>query len=651
MIPEDLYGFRWVLDARLSPDGARVAFVVCEVDRVANDYTSSIWVGPSDGSAEPRRFTWHSPNAPKRDLDPRWSPDGARIAFTSTREKDREQLYVMDAAGGEAMRLTDLPEEVVEPAWSHDGRTIAFASRVPDPAYEEEDDRKRGPRRFTRLQFKLDNVGWTGDRRQHIFTVAADGSGEPRQITDGDFEDESPVWSPDGSLIAFVSNRDDDWDLSTVRDVYVIESEGGEPKPLTGGEGAAEMPAWSPDGSAIAYHLTPGNLDEPRHARIAMVDVSRRDVHTLTDSLDRNCNPYPPLRAPEWSSNGEIVFALEDHGNTHLYRVTTAGDATPVVTGELNLTGWDCRAGRIVYLATTPTELPQLFTLDGDSGRRLTDVQRPLPGGRSYLDAERFTATSPDGSEVDAWIVRPDGFVEGRRYPVLLNIHGGPFAQYGNRFFDEFQAQAGAGYVVLYSNPRGSSGSTEEWGRAIRGPGEGGPGMGTVDYEDVMAVVDTALERFDFCDPDRLGVLGGSYGGYLTSWIVAHTDRFKAACSERSVNDWHSMFGSSDSGWTFKGYVGSFLFEKPDAWRAMSPTTYATGIKTPLMIMHAENDLRCNVEQAEQLFTALRLLGREVELVRWPAEGHEMSRSGSPAHRVARLEVLLEWFDRYLSDD
>jgi dipeptidyl aminopeptidase/acylaminoacyl peptidase len=256
---------------------------------------------------------------------------------------------------------------------------------------------------------------------------------------------------------------------------------------------------------------------------------------------------------------------------------------------------------------------------------------------------------STDGSEVDAWIVRPHGFEEGRRYPVLLNIHGGPFAQYGDRFLDEFQVQAGAGYVVLYSNPRGSSGSTEEWARAIRGPGAEGPGMGTVDYDDVMAVVDTALARFDFCDPERLGVIGGSYGGFLTSWIVSRTDRFKAACSERSVNDWHSMYGSSDSGWTFKGYVGAHLFEDPDAWHAISPTTYAENIRTPLMIMHSENDLRCNVEQAEQLFTTLRLLKRNVEMVRWPAESHELSRSGSPAHRVGRFEIILEWFGRYLS--
>ena len=234
------------------------------------------------------------------------------------------------------------------------------------------------------------------------------------------------------------------------------------------------------------------------------------------------------------------------------------------------------------------------------------------------------------------------------RYPVLLSIHGGPFTQYGTGFFDEFQVYAGAGYAVVYSNPRGSSGYSEDWGRAIRGPGDLGPGWGSVDYEDLMAVMDTALERYDFCDPERTGVLGGSYGGFMTSWIVSHTNRFKAACSERAVNNMVSMYGSSDIGWVFKGYHGAFVHDDVEQYLAMSPWTYAKAIETPLLILHSEQDLRCNIEQAEQLFTTLRLLEREVELVRFPAESHELSRSGSPVHRVRRFEILLDWFDRYL---
>jgi dipeptidyl aminopeptidase/acylaminoacyl peptidase len=278
----------------------------------------------------------------------------------------------------------------------------------------------------------------------------------------------------------------------------------------------------------------------------------------------------------------------------------------------------------------------------------LTEVTRPFTAARELAEPERFTAVSADGSEVEAWVIRPVGFEPGRQYPVLLNVHGGPFSQYGDKFFDEFQVFAGAGYVVLYSNPRGSSGYSEEWGRAIRGPVEGGPGWGTVDYEDVMAVVDEALHRFDFCDPERLGVLGGSYGGYMTTWIVGHTDRFHAACSERSCNNFLLEGGSSDIGWVFKGYVGAHWFEVPDVYLRMSPSRYAEDITTPLLIVHSEQDLRCPIGHAEDLFTILRLLKRDVELVRFPAESHELSRSGSPAHRVLRFEAILDWFARHL---
>jgi dipeptidyl aminopeptidase/acylaminoacyl peptidase len=263
-------------------------------------------------------------------------------------------------------------------------------------------------------------------------------------------------------------------------------------------------------------------------------------------------------------------------------------------------------------------------------------------------DPERFTAVSADGSEVDAWVIRPSGFEPGSCYPVLLSIHGGPFTQYGNTFFDEFQVYAAAGYVVVYANPRGSSGYSEGWGRAIHGPVDEGPGWATVDYEDLMAVVDEALRRFDFCDPERLGVLGGSYGGYMTSWIVGHTDRFRAACSERAVNNFVLEGGASDAAYGFKGYVGAHWFEAPDVYLKISPSTYATEITTPLLIVHSEDDLRCPIENAEDLFGILRLLKREVELVRFTAESHELSRSGSPAHRVMRFEVMLDWFARHL---
>ncbi len=308
------------------------------------------------------------------------------------------------------------------------------------------------------------------------------------------------------------------------------------------------------------------------------------------------------------------------------------------------MTGYDVRAGSLAYTASRPDALAELHA----GGRRLTRVGAPFTAGRELVAPERFIATSADGPQVEAWVMRPAGFEPDRAYPALLSIHGGPFTQYETAFFDEFQVYCGAGYAVVFCNPRGSSGYSEEWGRAIRGPGELGPGWGSVDFEDCMAVIDEAVSRFEFIDGERLGVLGGSYGGYLTSWIVGHTDRFKAALSERAVNQFVSQWGSSDFGWDFKGYMGAFLFEGVDAYLKVSPATYARDIHTPLLILHSEDDLRCPVEQAEQLFVTLRLLRRPVEFVRFPAESHELTRSGSPVHRVRRFQIVLEWFDRYL---
>jgi dipeptidyl aminopeptidase/acylaminoacyl peptidase len=547
MRPEDVYELTGVSDPRLRPGGNDVAYVVWSIDKDENEYRQSIWITRTDGSEPPRRFT-----TGKNDGQPRWSPDGERLAFVSKRgdEKARGQLYVMPAGGGEPQSLTDLKEDVGEPAWSPDGTQIAFSARVQDEAYEEEDDKKRKPRRFKRLQFKLDSVGWTGDRRRHIFVVAADGSGEAKQITDGDFEDSGPTWTPDGKSIAFSSARSDDWDIEIISDVYVVPAAGGEPKRLTPGDSSYGGPSYSPDGKLLAVKWTPGGFDFPRHPQIGVVDAETgENLRLLTTSLDRQCDPYPELREPIWDG-GSIVFAIEDGGNIHIYRVSPDGGEPELVHGgEIVLTGFDARDGQVVHTGSTAPGLSELYVGE----ENLTDVGSVFAGGRVLVTPERFTAVSKDGTEVDAWIARPSGFEQGKRYPVLLNIHGGPFTQYGNGFFDETQVYAGAGYAVLYSNPRGSSGYSEAWGRAIMGPGELGPGWGTVDYEDLMAVVDTALERYDFLDPDRLGVLGGSYGGFMTSWIVGHTNRFKAACSERAVNNLVSMYGSSDIGWAFKG--------------------------------------------------------------------------------------------------
>jgi dipeptidyl aminopeptidase/acylaminoacyl peptidase len=378
-----------------------------------------------------------------------------------------------------------------------------------------------------------------------------------------------------------------------------------------------------------------------------VIDVASGDRTILTEGLDRTAAPYPMVRAPIWDGD-RIVFPIENEGRVPIYAVPADGSDAPALIADVaGLTGFDLVGGTLVHGETTPTMLAEVRVGE----RRLTDVGAAFSDEVPLGEPEAFTAVSPDGTEVPAWIVRPPGFDPNETYPAVLSIHGGPFTQYGERFFDEFQVYAGAGYVVLYANPRGSSGYSEDWGRAIRGPvGNAGPGWGSVDYDDLMAVTDEAIKRFGFIDAERMAVMGGSYGGYMTSWIVGHTDRFRCAISERAVNDIASEDGSSDIGGFFKGYIGAYPWDAPEVYRAISPLTYAAQITTPLLILHSEEDLRCPINQGEQLFTMLRALGREVEFVRFPAESHELTRSGSPTHRVQRFELILEFLGKHLRD-
>src|SRR5689334_19697381 len=340
MQPKDVYQLTGVGDPRISPDGRMVAYVVWRLDEEDNEQKSAIWLRPVDGSGPARQLT----EGKKRDSSPRWSPDGARLAYVSSREGGAGQLHVMDMAGGEPRKLTDVKEDVTDPRWSPDGTKLLFHARVRAAEYEDTDDRKRAPRRVTRLQYKLDNVGWVFDRRRHLFVVPADGSSEPTQLTDGDFEDHSPAWSPDGSTIAFVSARDDDWDLLATDDVYLLPAEGGEPTKLTNSDGTVGSPSFSPDGQTVAFLYTKGIFDDPRHTQIATIPTAGGEITTLTASLDRNCGVYfEGIREPIWEDGGTILFGAEDAGNVHLYRVPADGSAEPelVVGGDLMLVGYD----------------------------------------------------------------------------------------------------------------------------------------------------------------------------------------------------------------------------------------------------------------------------------------------------------------------
>jgi dipeptidyl aminopeptidase/acylaminoacyl peptidase len=651
MQPADIAEMIEVGDPRLSPDGSRVAFVVTTMDLDANEYRSRIWVAAVDGSTPPRPVT----AGEKRDGRPRWSPDGSRLAFVSHREEKGSGLYVLPIdGGGEVVRLASWPEEIDDLAWSPDGRRIAFGARARDEErYGKDKAKDQPPRRITNLFYRLDSVGWTVDRPRKLFVVDTDAVGKPVQLTDGPAQDGGLAWTPDGRSLLFSSSRHDNWDLDRATDLFSVPADGGKVKRLTATGMSRGRPSVSADGKRVAFVVNEDPSVSPANSEVGVLELKSGNEQVLTATLDRNCQPsLAGAGAPVWSG-GDLYFQAEDHGNVPLYRVAADGSGKPelVLGGDRVVTGFDVRNGVIALTMATATTLSELYVLDGDEPRQLTSLGERFTADREIVAPERFTAVSADGEEVEAWLIRPAGFKDGKRYPVLLNIHGGPFSQYANKLFDEFQVEAGAGYAVLYANPRGSSGYGNAAAQSIRGRTakvKPGTGWGGVDYDDLMAVVDTALDRFAFLDGERLGVLGGSYGGYMTTWIAGHTNRFKAACSERACNDLVALDASCDIATAFRSWVGASYLDDPDEWRRQSPITYVANITTPMLVLHSEEDLRCPIAQADALFSSLRLLGREVEMVRFPGESHELSRSGAPRHRVQRMDVILEWFSRYL---
>ncbi|HEY7295144.1 MAG TPA: S9 family peptidase [Dehalococcoidia bacterium] len=653
MTPADLFRLTLTSDAQISPDGSRVAFVRTQLDEAQDRYLSTIWIVPAAGG-EPRQFTTGS----RRDTAPRWSPDGRWLAFLSDRPQPglksrRPQLYVMPADGGEPLRLTGLKGGAGEPVWSPDGTRLAFAARVEAEEPEEESggdpaDRPSKPARVIEtLRYKANGEGFIYDRRRQIFVVSREG-GEPRQLTEGDFDHGEPTWSPDGRQIAFAAARHEERDYDQVVDIWSVSADGGEPRRLTPGRGPSGNPAWSPDGRLIAYTGNEYALDMGRNARVYAVLAEGGEPRCLTENLDRTCSPFAGAIGPLWSADSRFIyFGVEDQGTVPVYRVPAAGgEPERLIAGERQLTSLSlAEDGTLAYTATDPVNPADLFVHGAAGERRLTDLNRAFTD-EVELVAPRRIRYERAGCALDCWVMPPAGYEPGRRYPALLNVHGGPATQYGYTFFDEFQVQAGAGYAVVFTNPRGSQGYGEEFTRAVRGDWGGG------DYEDVMAGLDVALEQCDFIDPERLGVLGGSYGGFMTSWIVGHTDRFKAACSERAVNNVYTLFGTSDIGFFFsETQAGVQPWEDRQWFIDHSPLTYAPNIHTPLLILHSENDIRCPIEQGEELFVVLKKLRREVLFVRFPDENHEMSRSGRPRHRRDRFGFILDWMRTHLQPD
>ena len=652
VVAEDVARVRDVGQPHLSPDGRRVVYVVAEHDLEANKTYSHLWVLDLE-TREARRFTYGQ----WRDMTPRWSPDGRWIAFLSNRENEKEtHLWVIPADGGEARRVTQKPIlRVTDFDWSPDSRHLVFTAKARRPDEPEEEEEILW-REVTRLIWKMDGEGWWDGRWVQVWRVAVDG-GEPQALTDAAVDHARPRWSPDGRFIAFISRRVPDPDRVFFDDIFVIPAEGGEPRQLTRSQGPITHLAWSPDSTQIAFISRDLERGYNSNMEVWVVPLEGDGPRSLTRGFDRSVGDQvlsdgrvlPGHPGPVWLDGQTLGFLCSDRGSTNLYRVTLDGEVRAVCEGDHHLYTWHGRPDLKVAVAgrATPADPGELIRVRLTSGawEVLTEVNRAWREARDLVRPERFQVTSPGGVSVDAWLMTPPDFRPDRRYPLIVYIHGGPHAAYGWSWFHEFQMLASAGYCVLYTNPRGSQSYGEAFNDAIRG------NWGAPVQEDIDAAVDAVLAR-GFVDPDRLGVAGGSFGGYMVNWIIGHSDRYAAAVTQRCVSNMINLVGNDDLGHYF------CQWEAPgcpwDNWEWYinhSPLTYVQNIRTPLLIIHSDQDHRCTLDQAEQLYRALRLLEREVAFVVFVGASHGLSRTGKPKQRVERLRRIQAWFDKYLQPE
>jgi dipeptidyl aminopeptidase/acylaminoacyl peptidase len=661
---EDLYRIQLISSCSISPDGRHVVFCLQGVDRNSEKKYSNLWIVPTDGGRA-RQFT----HGDQIDSQPKWSFDGNEIAFTSNRGDEKQsQIYIIPFSGGEARQLTKGKGTIGDFEWSPDSKQLAFSLRKKDreDVELEKDEKKKKlgvvSRHITRVFFKEDEVGFLPKERWHIWEITAK-TGRTKQLTEGEvYDEQGPCWSPDGREIAFCSNRsqDPDFDPDAI-DLFVMGVEDRNLRKIETPPGPKASPRYSPDGKWLAYYGREGKGQWWKQTCLWVVpaDGSGR-AENLTEEFDFNVSSWtindmggsPPMMPPTWSNDGKtLYFQVAHHGNTVLKSISFHGDerAPQTVIGDKGVVGsfnFNTDQGKLAYFRADMADPGQVWIRNTATGqsRMLTQVNKNLLGTLDLGEVGEVWFKGGSNNDLHGWILKPPGFNEKRMYPSILQIHGGPLVQYGNFFMHEFYYLAAHGYVVYFCNPRGSQGYGEEHAKAIAN------NWGTADYEDLMTWVDF-VEKKPYIDREKMGVTGGSYGGYMTNWIIGHTNRFKAAVTQRCVSNLISMWGSSDFNWAFQEVFGDEApWENFENYWRQSPMKYIGNAKTPTLVIHSEQDLRCATEQGEQVFVALKKLGVPTEMVRFPDEPHGLSRAGRTDRRIIRLEHILRWFDRYLKD-
>jgi dipeptidyl aminopeptidase/acylaminoacyl peptidase len=629
----DLGRFPDIGNVAVSADGVLVAAVVSTPDVAENRYQRVIRTGPADGSAALGALPSAAAGA---EMLPAWAPTGHDLASVR-HDADGWSIWLhrLDAGTAEPV-ITGWPDPIEELCWSPAGDRLLFVVREPaDRSWWEMPEDRRPPLRITTLRFREDGIGWTVNRPRQAYVVPAGPAAAASKISTGGYDDAEFSWHPDGRRVVFVSQRQPDADHTIVNDVYLQDID----------SGAAPV-ALTLTTHACAFTATDVPAF-PSVADLAVVPAAGGPLTILTTGLDRDCN------SPSWDKAGRLTVLVEDAGAIHAYRLdpATPGQQELAVGGERRVTSLAESAGTRAFVTSGPDQAPRLVTQSADGAERCL-----LAPGDNTAQARDLRAPvyrkvlASDGTAIDSWLTLPDGNRWQAPYPLLLCLQGGG-TQYGYQWSPEFQALHGAGFATLYLNPRGSAGYGSAWMRTVSGPAAATPGTGwgTIDIQDVLAVVRAVLADNDELDAARVGVQGGSYGGLVTTWLLAESDDFAAGWAERGPYNLVSLAGTNDeSPWFFQTYLGRSVTQDPAAYWASSTLRLAAGITAPIAIMHSEEDRRCPIQQAEELFMALKLLGREVEFIRFPGESHGLSRTGSPVHRVQRIELLIEWFTRWL---